>query len=61
MLFDVLGYKRMCSACLDEIANLQDPDLFFSLIEAEYHARKPPGSGDQWRNVPFMAALIATK
>jgi hypothetical protein len=57
------GDVLLMPAYLDEIAHLQDPSLFYHIIEAEYRARQSPntgGGGTQWKNASYMASVIAT-
>jgi hypothetical protein len=53
------------AAFLDEIANLHDPDLFYSLIEIEYRARTTPAQmasgADPWKNRSHIASIVATR
>jgi hypothetical protein len=52
-------------AYLDDIANLQDPELFFNKIGAEVGARTPPKNGKRQppalNNSSFVAGIVATR
>jgi hypothetical protein len=52
-------------AYLDDIANLQDPELFFDKISAEVDARTPPKNGKRQppavNNSTFVASIVATR
>ncbi|KAJ7268689.1 hypothetical protein B0H12DRAFT_61164 [Mycena haematopus] len=51
-----------CAAFLDDIANLQDPDMFMTIMEAEWAARKPKNSQQEpVKNASAMARIVATK
>lgn len=53
------------TAYLDDIANLQDPELFFNKVASEVGARTPPKNGKRMPpalNKPdVVASTIATK
>ncbi|KAJ7902148.1 hypothetical protein B0H14DRAFT_1271645 [Mycena olivaceomarginata] len=52
-----------CAAFLDDIANLQDPEMFPAIIEAEWAARKPAKNAkqDPTPTATAMAKVVATK
>ncbi|KAJ7647049.1 hypothetical protein FB45DRAFT_892185 [Roridomyces roridus] len=52
-----------CSAFHDEIANLQDPNMFAVIIENEWSARKPKkeAKGDPLKTATAMAKVVANK
>jgi len=52
-----------CSAFLDDITNLRDPDLFQYIVQAELNARtqSDPKKSDPLRNPSYVASAIANK
>lgn len=51
------------AAFLDDIANLQDPNMFSVIIEAEWSSRKPTKNSKQEpiKSASAMARVVATK
>ena len=51
-------------AFLDDIANLQDPDLFYDIIQQELEARTPKDANGKpsamLRNPTYVAQVVAT-
>ncbi|KAJ6500171.1 hypothetical protein C8R47DRAFT_1211730 [Mycena vitilis] len=52
-----------CAAFLDDIANLQDPNMFMALMEAEWAARKPTkdSKNEPIKSASAMARVVSTK
>ncbi|KAL1736146.1 hypothetical protein EV714DRAFT_242551 [Schizophyllum commune] len=57
--------EAQCSAFLDDIANLQDPDLFYDIIQQELEARTPKDANGKpsamLRNPTYVAQVVATR
>ncbi|TRM69506.1 hypothetical protein BD626DRAFT_533140 [Schizophyllum amplum] len=57
--------EAQCSAFLDDIANLQDPDLFYDIIQQELEARTPKDTNGKpsamLRNPTYVAQVVATR
>lgn len=55
--------ESQCSAFLDDITNLRDPELFQYLIHAELNARtqRDPKKSDPSRNPSYVASTVSTK
>ncbi|KAL1744793.1 hypothetical protein HDZ31DRAFT_63775 [Schizophyllum fasciatum] len=57
--------EAQCSAFLDDIANLQDPDLFYDIIQQELDARTPKDANGKpsamLRNPTYVAQVVATR
>lgn len=54
----------MISAFLDDIANLQDPNMFTAIIDAEWAARKPtkdPKKEPPVKSASAMARVVSNK
>ncbi|KAF7361625.1 hypothetical protein MVEN_00505800 [Mycena venus] len=52
-----------CAAFLDDIVNLQDPNMFAAIMEAEWAARKPAKDSkpEPVKSASAMARVVATK
>ena len=48
-------------AYVDDIVNLQDPELFRHLIESELEDRKKPGRTDIRKNPSYVAKVVGTR
>lgn len=56
----------VCADALDDITDLQDPDLFYAIIEQEIQARAPQTEKDKdtidaARNPSFVAKLVGDR
>jgi hypothetical protein len=62
-LCQVVETRPLFPAFLDDIANLQDPEMFPAIIEAEWAARKPAKNAKQepTPTATAMAKVVATK